>query len=73
MRLLTRFKSGSTIEQACEWLGEAGEEGGGEGAIEEAEQNLHLWIQNWILKGWLSTELSNEGTQSSSIKKHFVK
>ncbi|MBA3239582.1 MAG: putative DNA-binding domain-containing protein [Parachlamydiaceae bacterium] len=50
MHLLTHFKNGSTIEKACEWLGEADEE-----AVEEAEQNLHLWIQNWILKKWLST------------------
>lgn len=49
IQLLKQFKTGSTIEQACEWLGEVGRKD-----VEEAEENLHLWIQNWIVKKWLS-------------------
>lgn len=49
MMILERFKAGSKIEQACEWLQEMGEE-----VMEEAEQNLQHWIQNWIVRKWLS-------------------
>lgn len=51
MKLLTCFIEGSTIEKACEWL-----EQQGAAIFEEAESKLHIWVQGWIIKKWLSPE-----------------
>ncbi len=49
--LLERFQSGSSIEQACEWLEtEKGE------LYQQATENLHHWIQRWIINKWLSSK-----------------
>jgi hypothetical protein len=47
--LLNYIKSGATIDEACEWL-----ETQGESIYQEATENLHLWLQKWIVRQILS-------------------
>jgi len=51
LKLLNMFRKGSTIEQACEWLEEQDS-----ALCEEAINNLHLWFQEWTMRGWLSLQ-----------------
>jgi hypothetical protein len=51
LKLLSRFKGGATITEACAWL----EREGGE-LYAQAESSLHLWVQGWIIKKWLAIE-----------------
>lgn len=47
--LLSQFKHGYTVEAACEWLDSQEE------AIQhEAAENLHRWLQSWIILRWLA-------------------
>ncbi|MGZ3732825.1 MAG: HvfC/BufC N-terminal domain-containing protein [Parachlamydiaceae bacterium] len=51
IKLLACFGKGSTINDACDWLEQQ------ETAIfEEAEEHLHVWLQSWIIKQWLTLE-----------------
>jgi hypothetical protein len=54
IKLLNCFRKGSTIEEACNWI-----EQQDKSIYEEAEKNLHLWIQSWIVKKWLTLERPN--------------
>ncbi len=47
--LLSFFKQGATIENACDWL-----EKQDDTLCEEATNNLQLWFQEWSQRGWLS-------------------
>lgn len=47
--LLKQFEKGCSIEKACDWL-----ENQDEKIFEEASQHLHVWIQDWIIRQWLS-------------------
>lgn len=47
--LLSQFREGFTVDQACEWL-ELQEEG----VQNEASENLHRWLQGWIILRWLT-------------------
>ncbi len=49
LKLLSCFIEGSTIEEACDWL-----EKQDAATFKEAENNLHIWVQGWIIKKWLS-------------------
>lgn len=46
--ILNLFKRGSTLDQICEWL-----EKQNENIIQEASENLHYWIQSYIVRQWL--------------------
>lgn len=46
--LLTLFKHGATVDQACNWL-----EGQDEKLYAEAVEKLHLWFQEWTFRQWL--------------------
>lgn len=48
--LLKKFKTGTSVSAICEWLeSQQGDE------AEEALTHIHLWFQEWMLGGWLST------------------
>lgn len=49
--LLNQFRTGTTVEQACEWL-----EKQDEAIFEEAMTHLHLWFQEWVLHQWFTLE-----------------
>jgi Putative DNA-binding domain len=50
-RLLTLFQKGMTIEKACQWLEKQ------EGPLYDAAmKQLHLWFQEWTIRGWLSID-----------------
>lgn len=49
-KILKSFQNGCTVESICEWL-----EQQEEAVCLEASENLHLWLQDWILKSWLYT------------------
>ncbi len=46
--LLSLFQNGTTIDQACEWL-----EQQEASLIQDAEENLQKWFQEWTARGWL--------------------
>lgn len=48
-QLLERFQRGSTIEKAIQWLENQSSE-----LYSEAASNLHLWLQKWVVKQWLT-------------------
>ncbi len=51
-RLLKLIQSGTTIENLCQWLEQQ------HGSLyEEAQKNLHLWFQEWIVSRWLALEV----------------
>lgn len=50
-RLLGLFKKGTTIEKACHWL-----EKQDSALCEDALDSLHLWFQEWTMRGWLSLQ-----------------
>jgi hypothetical protein len=52
LKLLSCFIEGSTIEEACDWL-----EKQDASIFKEAENNLHIWVQGWMIKKWLSPTL----------------
>jgi len=52
--LLSFFKKGATVEQACEWL----EEQQDASVYEDAMNNLQSWFQEWSQRGWLSLSRS---------------
>lgn len=54
--LLYHFQSGSSIEEACEWLEKQNAK-----IYEDAMNNLHKWFQEWIVMKWLT--LQNESIQ----------
>lgn len=47
--LLNQFKGGYTVEQACEWL-----ETQDEAMQNDAGENLHRWLQGWVILRWLT-------------------
>jgi putative DNA-binding protein/uncharacterized protein len=50
-RLLKLIQSGTTIENLCQWLEMQ------QGSLyEEAQHNLHLWFQDWIVYRWLTLQ-----------------
>lgn len=55
MKLLSCFKKGATIERACEWV-----EQQDAATSHEAENKLHIWLQGWIIKKWLSLEFHTD-------------
>ena len=48
-QLLNLFKTGSTVDSACEWLEQQNND-----VYREAMKNLHLWFQNWVMLNWLT-------------------
>jgi hypothetical protein len=52
-RLLSQFRQGTSIDNACQWL-----EWQSGTLYEEAHKHLHLWFQEWTARGWL-TDLTN--------------
>ncbi len=53
--LIKQFKQGSTIEGACEWL-----EQQETALVEEAASQLACWFRDWIIKGLLTLERTEE-------------
>lgn len=53
--LLQLFRKGATIEKACSWL-----ESQEASLYNAAIKNLHLWFQEWTIRGWLSLENPNK-------------
>lgn len=47
--LLEKFKPGYTVEEACDWLETQDEQ-----IQNEAAENLHRWLQGWIILQWLT-------------------
>lgn len=47
--LLQQFQKGISITCACEWIEEQEE-----GIVHEASQNLHRWLQEWVVRQWLT-------------------
>lgn len=54
--LLNRFSKGTTIVEACDWL-----ETQEKAMNEEAQENMHLWFQQWIVHRWLIPTSSQNG------------
>lgn len=50
--LLSQFRDGKSIEQACQFLENESEE-----FQLEASRNLHLWFQEWVARGWFGIKL----------------
>lgn len=50
-QLLSRFREGSSIEAAIDWLDACG------GSVyEKATANLHVWLQKWVINQWFAIE-----------------
>ncbi len=49
--LLLRFQKGDSIEDACQWLEEQKTE-----LYTAAANNIHTWLQGWVVKKWLTME-----------------
>jgi hypothetical protein len=54
-QLLNKFKEGSTVDAACEWL-----EKQDRAVYEKAMGNLHCWFQEWIVLKWLTYDAMPE-------------
>ncbi len=48
---LQQFKQGNSVSQACDWL-----EQQEDSLVEEASQNLHLWLKEWVIRQWLTLD-----------------
>jgi len=48
---LKQFKTGSSIEVACDWLEDQEKH-----IFDEASKNLHMWFKKWASRGWLSMQ-----------------
>ncbi|MCB1111676.1 MAG: putative DNA-binding domain-containing protein [Chlamydiales bacterium] len=46
--LLHRFRNGTTIEKACQWLEKQDDQ-----LYNEAAEKLHIWFQEWTIRHWL--------------------
>lgn len=53
-QLLSRFESGSSLEEACQWLEVQNNE-----LFNAASANIHTWIQAWVVKKWLTLQAPN--------------
>lgn len=60
--LLSQFKSGATIDHACEEL-----ETQGEACCEDAMKNLQEWFKEWTMRGWLTASPPEDGGLIASI------
>ncbi|WP_166157039.1 putative DNA-binding domain-containing protein [Neochlamydia sp. AcF84] len=47
-RFLNLFLTGTSLEEACEWLEQQDEQ-----LYAEAASKLHLWLQEWVFRQWL--------------------
>lgn len=48
-QLLQKFRSGTTLEKALQWIESQDNE-----VYREAAENLHLWMQKWTVHQWLT-------------------
>lgn len=68
-RLLELFKTGASIDQACDLL-----ESQDALVSENAIKNMQLWFQEWSMRGWLSlNKFSANGHESASNQKKASK
>lgn len=58
-QLLSLFRQGWTIDQACEWL-----EGQDKSFYEKAMQDLQQWLQEWVVLRWLALDSAPEKSLS---------
>ncbi|MBA2726639.1 MAG: putative DNA-binding domain-containing protein [Parachlamydiaceae bacterium] len=49
--LINHFQNGASIEEACQWLEEQKTE-----LYTAASENIHTWLQGWVIKKWLTME-----------------
>lgn len=49
--LLKLFQKGISIASACDWI-----EGQEEAVVKDASQNLHRWLQEWVVRQWLTSD-----------------
>jgi len=50
-KLLQKFEAGNKIEDAIKWLENQNDE-----LKAQASENLHIWVQKWIVNQWLTPE-----------------